>query len=73
MRSVLLAFVGVYAAWAIADNSQTTLGDTDIRVTGGRPPVPGAALPTVTRKFIQINGVECKSSPAHGQGLLIKR
>lgn len=62
-------------AGATADNlkAQAILGDTaEIRVTGGRPPEPDASLLTVTRKHIQINGVECESSPRHGQRFLIE-
>ena len=62
MKLVLLTFVGVCAAWATAGDTeaQVILGDTETRVTGGRPPVPDAALVTTTRKLIHIDGVECE-------------
>lgn len=75
MKSVLLSFIGVCAVRATAGNlkAQTVLGDTETRVTGGRPPASDAVLPTVTRKFVQINGMECEWSPPGGQDLLIGR
>lgn len=65
MKSVLLlTFVGACAAWAtIGDpEAQAILGDTEMPVTGGRPPVPDVTLPTLTREPIQINGVDCECS-----------
>ena len=75
MKLVLLAFVGVCAAWVVTGDlkDQAILGDTKIRVAGGKPPVPGVALPAVTRKQIQVNGVDREWSLSLGQGLLIKR
>lgn len=62
MKSVLLVFIGICTVGATTDrlNAQTILGDTETRVAGGKPPVPDVSLPTVTRKLIQINGVECE-------------
>jgi hypothetical protein len=73
MKVVLLVFVGTFGAWALADtlNFQATLGDGEIRVTRDKPPVSDAALPTVARKLIHINGVECKQNPRRRLGLLI--
>ena len=61
MKSVLLVFAGICAVGATTNylKAQTILGDTGTRVTGGKPPVPDTTLPTVARKLIQINGVEC--------------
>ena len=62
MKSVLLAFMGICTVGATPDylKAQTILGYTETRVASGRPPAPVATLPTVTRKPIQINGVECE-------------
>lgn len=62
MKSALLAFAGVCAAWAATGDlkAQAIFGDTKMRVTGDRLPVPGAASPAVTRKLVQVNGVDCE-------------
>jgi hypothetical protein len=62
MKSALLVFMGMCTVGAATDylRAQTILGDTETRVTGGKPPVPDATFPTVTRKLIQINGTECE-------------
>jgi hypothetical protein len=62
MKLVLLTFVGACAAGAITNHlkAQDILGKTETRVTGGRPPVPDAAVPTVTQKLMHTNGVECE-------------
>jgi len=74
MKSVLLVVIGVCAARVTAGDLtvQTILGDTELDVTGGlRPPASGVAPPAVTRKLIQVNGVDCEWSLPCGQGLLI--
>jgi len=73
MKSALLAVVGVCAAWATGRDivAQTILGDTEMDVTGGRPPASGVAPPAVTRKLIQVNGVDREWSLPCGEGLLI--
>lgn len=65
MKLVLLAFVRAYTAWVAAGDlrAQALVGDlgaTGTRVTGDRALVPDAALPAVTRKLIQVNGVDCE-------------
>ena len=75
MKSVLLAFIGACAVLAATNGlkAQAILGgDAQIRVTGDKPPALGVALPVVTRKRIQINGVDCEQSLPCGQGLLTK-
>lgn len=66
MKLVLLTFLGACAVWATTNNlkTQAVLGDTERRVIGSWPPVPDAALPTMKRKLIRINGVERKSEPS---------
>lgn len=76
MKSILLAFVGVCAAWVTTTGdppAQAILGATAMDAPGGRPPVSGVALPAVTWKPIQVSGVDCERSLSRGQGLLIKR
>lgn len=60
MKLALLTFVGAWAATATYLKVQDVLGDTGTRVIGGKPPVPDAALPTVTQRLIHTNGVECE-------------
>lgn len=73
MKSALLAVIGACAACATAGDiaAQTILGDAEMDVTGGKPPASGVATPAVTRKLVQVDGVDCEWSLSCGQGLLI--
>ena len=73
MKSTLFAVVGVFAAWATAGDiaAQAILGDTEMDVTDCRLPASGVVPPAVTRKLVQVNGVDREWSLPCGQGLLI--
>ena len=74
MKSALLVVIGVCAARVTASDLtvQTILGDAEMYVTGGRPPASGVVPPAVTRKLLQVNGVDCEWSLPCGRFFLIR-